>query len=366
VAALWAVNAIACVPATRFGPDRDDAGWRVYLGSPRHDAFAGESLAAAPQSLWHTDAGRSVRGSPAIGTSVIAVGTSDRSVVLLERATGQPIWRQRVPGPVAGGPLLAGDLLYVATQAVPDGRVLALRLKTGKARWRANTGGVTAPLALAGDLVVAVTDGGDVVALDAATGAQRWRRPLRRAARATPVPTTEGIAVATLGDSLYLLDSATGAVRAHLATPGVVLGTPASDGRRLFLATTAGRLLAVSLPTLAIQWERSLDAAVYGAPALVGDTLYALSARGTLWRVPIDAPDGARSIALGVPATAGPTPIAGGVLVAGVTGEVLLVDTASETVRWRTQRRGPIEEPPLVRNGLLIIVTGDGTVEALR
>ena len=366
MAGLWAVNAMACVPLPRSGPDRDVAGWRVYLGSPRHDASAAESLAAAPQSLWRTDVGRSVRGSPAIGASVIAVGTSDRNVVLLERATGQQIWRQRVAGPVAGGPLLAGDLLYVATQAVPDGRVLALSLMTGKPKWRASIGGVTAPLALAGNLLVAVTDEGDVVAFDAATGAQRWRRSLRRAGRTTPVPTAEGIVVATLGDSLYLLDSATGTVRAHLATPGVMLGTPASDGRRLFLATTAGRLLAVSLSTFAILWERALDDVIYGAPALVGDTLYVLSAQGTLWRVPVDAPDGARSIALGVPATAGPTPIVGGVLVAGVTGEVLLVDAASDTVRWRTQRRGPIEEPPLVRDGQLIIVTGDGAVEVFR
>jgi len=366
VVALWAVNAMACIPASRLGPDRDDAGWRVYLGSPRHDAFAAESLAAEPQSLWHTGAGRAVRGSPAIGARVIAVGTSDRNVVLLDRATGQTIWRQRVPGPVAGGPLIAGEVLYVATQAVPDGRVLALRLNTGKVQWRARTGGVTAPLALTGDFVVAVTDGGDVVALDAASGAQRWRRSLKRGARATPVPTAEGIVVATLGDSLYLLDSATGAVRAHRATPGGVLGTPATDGQRLFLATTAGRLLALSLPTLAVQWQRPLDDAVYGAPALVGDTLYALTARGTLWRVPVDAPDRARSVALGVTATAGPTPIAGGVLVAGVAGEVLLVDCASDSVRWRIRRRGPIEEPPLVRDRQLILVSGDGTVEAFR
>ncbi len=354
---LWAVNAIACIATARVGPDRDEA---------RPDIFARESLAAAPQPLWRTGAGRAVRGSPAIGTRVIAVGTSDRNVVLLDRATGEQIWRQRVSGPVAGGPLLAGDLLYVATQAVPDGRVLALRLTTGKVKWRASTGGVTAPLARMGDLVLAVTDGGDVIALDAATGEQRWRRSLRRGARATPVPTAEGIVVATLGDSLYLLDSATGAVRAHRATPGAVLGTPAADGHRLFLATTAGRLLALELPTLAVQWERPLDDAVFGALALVGDTLYALSARGTLWRVPLDAPDRARSVALGVPATAGPTPIAGGVLIASVAGEVLFVDAASDSVRWRTKRRGPIEEPPLVRDRQLILITGDGTVEAFQ
>lgn len=354
---LWAVNATACIATARVGPDRDEA---------RLDAAAGESLAATPEPRWQTDAGRAVRGSPAIGARVIAVGTSDRNVVLLDRATGEQIWRQRVSGPVAGGPLLAGNLLYVATQAGPDGRVLALRLTTGKVQWRASTGGVTAPLARMGDQIVAVTDGGDVIALDAATGAQRWRRSLKRGARAAPVSTAEGIVVATLGDSLYLLDSATGAVRAQRATPGAVLGTPAANGHRLYLATTAGRLVALELPTLTVQWDRPLDDAVFGAPALVGDTLYALSARGTLWRVPVDAPDRARTVALGVPTTAGPTPIAGGVLVASVAGEVMVVDAASDSVRWRTKRRGPIEGPPLVRDRQLILITGDGTVEAFQ
>jgi len=366
VVALWAVNATACVPVVRVGPDRDETGWSVYLGSPRHDASAAESLAVDPQPMWRTDVGRAVRGSPAIGTSVIAVGTSDRAVVLLDRATGRPIWRRRVPGTVAGGPLLAAERVYVATQAAPDGRVLALILKSGSPAWSVRTGGVTAPLALTADLLVAATDAGEVVALDAASGATRWRRRLGRSTRAAPVPTADGIAVATIGDSLYLLDPATGTVRARVATPGTVLGAPATDGRRLFLATTAGRLVALSLPALTVDWDRPADDAVYGAPALVGDTLYAVSASGTLWRVAVDSSGAGRSTALGVPTTAGPTPIAGGVLVGGVSGEVLFVDTAGDSVRWRTRRRGPIAEPPLVRDRQLIVIAGDGTVEAYR
>src|SRR5262245_3724207 len=93
-------------------------------------------------------------------------GTSDRSVVLLDRADGVRIWRRHVPGTVAAGPLIAGNAVYVATQAVPDGRVLALRLRTGAPLWGAHTGGVSAGLVLTDSVIVAATDRGTVVALD--------------------------------------------------------------------------------------------------------------------------------------------------------------------------------------------------------
>jgi PQQ-like domain len=365
VAALWAVNAMACVPVTRLGPDRVEPGWRAYLGSPRHDASARDSLAVEPHTLWRRDAGRAIPGTPAVAVGVIAVGTTDRAVVLLDRTTGQLFWRRGVPGPVAGGPLLDGEFLYVATQAIPDGRLLALRLRTGKTAWQVNTGGVTAPLALSDGLVIAATDRGVVVAVDRVSGAERWRRALKVGVRAAPVPTADGIAVATISDTLYLLDAGTGSITARLATPGTVLGTPATDGRRVYLATTAGRVLAVTLPALGIAWERGVDGAVYGAPALVRDTLFVVNAGGTLWRIPVDSPAEARSLPLHLATTAGPTPLADGVLVAGVSGAVICVG-ATDTVRWRLQRPGPMMEPPLVRNGQLILVAGDGTVEVLQ
>lgn len=358
MAAFCTVNAIACAPVTRVGPDRDAGSVRSATGA--------ESLAADPQPLWRVDAGRAVRGQPAVGASVVAVGTSDRAVVLIDRPSGQRIWRRHVPGTVAAGPVIVDSLVYVATQAVPDGRVLALRLRTGDVAWSVRTGGVSAPLALTDSTVIAATDRGPVVALDRTTGERRWERNLDRGTRAAPVVAASGIAVATIGDTLYLLDPGTGAIRARLATPGTIIGTPASDGRRLFAGTTAGHLLAITLPDLSVLWDRPVSDAVYGAVALAGDTLYAVTERGTLWRVPLTAPERARSVALGVPATAGPTPLANGVLVAAVSGDVLLVDATSDSVRWRARLRAPIETPPLVKDRELYLVTGNGVVEAYR
>lgn len=366
MAAFWAVNATACVPPVRFGPDRQESPWSAYLGSPRHDVSAAESLNVDPRPLWRADAGRAVRGAPALGESVVAVGTVDRTVVLLSRESGELLWRSRLGGTIRSGPLLDDDRLYVGTEAAPDGRVYALRLKTGRPIWVAKTGGVAAPLALDGDALYAGSERGVVLRLDAETGAIRWRHRLSGGIRAAPVPTASGLAVATDDDSLYLLDARTGDVLARARTPGAVFGTPATSPDRLYLGTTSGHVQAVELPTLRVLWDHDAKDAVYGAPALVLDTLYVLTRKGTLWMVPVTQPAAAHGIELDIVATAGPTPVAGSVLVASVGGEILLVQRSDGAIRWRSRVDGPVEEPPLVRDRQLVVLGGRGAIQAFR
>ena len=369
---LLTVNAILanCTPVVKFGPERQESGWPAYLGNPRHDASAPESLNPDPRPLWRAAVGRGVRGSPALGEAIVAAGTADRTVVLVDRASGEVIWRARIDGSIHAGPLLDEDRLYVATEASSDGRVYAIKLRDGKPLWRTRVGSVSAPLAFDNDALYAGTEDGTVFRLDAEQGRIRWRRPLSTgmggAIRAGPVPTPYGLVVAMTTDTLYLIDRESGAIRSKLATPGTVLGTPASDGRRLFFGTMAGRIVAVDLASWTVQWDRAAGDAVYGAPALVGDTLYVLARDGRLWIIPTGTPDAATSHTLGIVATAGPTPVASGVLVGGVSGEVLLVDRTSGEIRWRTQVAGPIEEPPLVRDRQVLVVGGRGNIQTFR
>ncbi len=365
--ALWAVNAIACAPVGHPGPVRQEIGWPLYLGGPRHDASAGESLNPDPRPLWRVDVGRAVRGAPALGETVLAVGTAERHVVLLDRASGETIWRQRVRGTIHAGPLLDGDRVYVATEQ-PDGRVYALRLQDGRTLWATPAGSITAPPALDGDALYAGTETGVVYRLDTEEGRTLWRRALPGGAaiRAAPVPTPHGIVVAATNDTLYLLDGQTGRVRGRRPTPGAVLGTPATDGARVFLGTTGGHVLEIALPGLEVRWDHPAGDPVLGAPALVRDTLYVLVRSGGLWVIPLAALSAARVHPLDVVATAGPTPTASGVLVGSVSGEILLVDPESGRVRWRARVDGPIEQPPIVRDRQLVVVAGRGDIHAYR
>ena len=370
MAAVFSVNAIiiACATAMKLGPERQESGWPAYLGNQRHNAAAHETLNPDPRPLWHVELGRGARGSPALGEAVMAVGTADRNLVLLDRASGEIIWRAHLDGTVRAGPLLDEDRLYVATESQPQGRVSAVRLRDGHKLWQTRAGSVTAPLAFDGDAIYAGTEEGLVLRMEPERGETQWRATLSGAVRAGPVITPAGLLVATTTDTLFLIDRQTGTVRSRLKLPGTVLATPATDGRRVYLPTTNGRVVAVDLASWVVAWDRVAGDAVYGAPALVGDTLFVLSRDGRLWLIPVDIPESATSHALDLVASAGPTPLApgGGVLVGSVGGEVLLVDPATGAIRWRAQVTGPIEEPPLVRDRQVVVVAGRGNIHTYR
>src|SRR2546423_1084843 len=279
--------------------------------------------------------GRAVRGSPALGETVIVVGVADRVVTLVDRATGQALWRARLAGTIHAGPLLDSDRIYVATEATPDARVYALRLRDGGTLWSTKTESIVAPLALDGDTLYAATEAGTVLRLETDGGKVTWRRRLGGGgARAAPIPTGGGIVVATTADTLYLLARDSGQVRTRVHTPGAVIAAPALDGSRLYAATTGGRILAIDLPALTVAWDLPAGDAVFGAPAVAHDTVYVLARNGTLWLAPTRRPSEARSFPLGITAPAGPAPVPPGGPVASGFGGGVVVGPRCRRVLW--------------------------------
>ena len=356
-------------------------GWEFFDSDRQIEAITGRTVA----EIWRTDGEPAFRRLEAQVLADALASTRPRVIAAAGGTVLDPqnrrlmalhhpvVWLRARPETLAGRvgsathrPLLDEDRLYVATEASPDGRVYALRLRTGKPLWTAKTDGIEAPLAFDGNALFAGTERGTVLRLDPETGTIRWRRRLSGAIRAAPVPSARGLAVATDADTLYLLSRETGEIQRRLPTPGAVLAAPALGGERLYLGTTEGHVLAVDLPSLGVAWDCRTGDAVYGAPALARDTLYVLARNGKLWLIPANAPLGARSFDLGIVATAGPTPVAAGVLVASVSGEVLLVSRADGSIMWRARVDGPVEEPPLVRDRQLVVVAGRGDIQVYR
>lgn len=354
----------ACASVIREGPASQEHAWPAYLGSARRASPDADTPNATPQAVWRASPARGITGGPAVSEDVIAVALTDRQVALLERSTGELLWRHRLGQNLGAGPLLADDRLFVAEQG-PGGDVHALRLLDGGSLWSQHVGDVAAPLALSGGSLYAGSIEGWVFSLDPATGARRWRTRLSGAVRSAPLPVPGGLLVATGADSLFLLEILHGGVRQRRATRGTVLAAPALADSVVVIGTSAGHVEGLDPVTLESRWSLELGESVVGSIAVREGTAYALTGRGILALVPLQAPRDARRITLGLVARAGPAPVPGGVIVCGVNGEIVWADSAGAT-RWTTRLEPPVSEPVVVEGRTFYAVSGRGAVVAFR
>jgi len=209
-------------------------------------------------------------------------------------------------------PAIEGDRLYVSDD---DGRVLALDaisgdvfwdseiVKTGKQgsrvffwRRKALDNAVTGGPGVGNGLVVAGGRNGEVVALDAETGTERWRAKVTSEVIATPLVTPDRVLVRSNDGRTFGLDTSDG-TRKWVFDRGVpALGTrgngsPVSDGQLAYLGYDDGTVIALRLEDGLMAWTQlvaepegrnDLDrmADVDGELALGYQELYASSVRG--------------------------------------------------------------------------------------
>lgn len=173
-------------------------------------------------------------------------------VAVVERANGAVRWRAAVqaadPG-IVRPPVIVGDVVIVVTQGHD---VRALDVRTGAPRWQADVTFGTQELSSNGlaacdGLVFAATGDLGIVALDAATGAERWRRGDLQEGSMYDVQCSHGTVMAPGHARLQLFDAATGAPRGvHPARePGYAghefrLTGVVRDERYLYIGTSYG------------------------------------------------------------------------------------------------------------------------------
>jgi outer membrane protein assembly factor BamB len=236
--------------------------------------------------LWRTptgETGRSTEGSRVIATAE-AVVVGDWDVYAFEPGSGRRLWRFDAAAGQGAGVFLGaatGDTVFSGS---PAGRLHAIDVSRGREIWTAAiaTDGRTSvfPPITDGDVVVAgfttftAPNTGGVVAVEAATGKERWRfrfplpadRSLSVNSAGDPV-LSAGLAIASGGDGqIWALDVRTGAVRwtlPRLAGPfqGVITVADrdfralAISGRRLIAGSLTGYVVAYDLETRQEAWR---------------------------------------------------------------------------------------------------------------
>jgi outer membrane protein assembly factor BamB len=210
---------------------------------------------------WHTHVGATSSVVWATTTSAVVLMNAPNTLYGLDR-NGNQIWELNVPGDQNSPPVIDGDEIYFTAN---DYGVYAVDARTGHVDWVRKVGSFTGgrPL-VANGMVVTFAGIFDpprtpaIVAIDATTGAERWRTPF--------APENSGVDSGSepliKDDILYVgygvgddasggviaLDPATGTLLGALSIDFKIQRTLAIDGSHLYVRAGDMSIAAVPLP----------------------------------------------------------------------------------------------------------------------
>ncbi len=360
-----AVAVASALPENRSEPARlpapvANADWTHRAGNAAHQVAPHMSLSATPQRIWSVGIGdgntrrQRITAAPVVsGGRVFAMDSASR--VTAVSAAGEPLWVADVALPgepgdaVSGGGLAAAaDRLFVTTGF---GELLALDAASGAVLWRQRFDGPVAGAPTVADGTVYVTGrnaGG--WAVDAASGRQRWvlSGVLASAGRAAPG------APAVAGDLVIFPFAA-----------GELIAASRAEGNATWFAPVTGRRAGRSA---------AFVADVTGDPVVSGAVTYAGTAAGRT--LALDTRSGAQVWAVTEGALGPVWPAGGSVYLVNDLGQLVRLDAATGERVWSVQmphfttdrlrrQKGIVAHfGPLVAGGRVLVASSDGMLRS--
>lgn len=345
--------------AISLGP-QTGGDWTHRAGNARH-LMPHAALSATPQRVWSANIGS---GSNRKNRISVAPVVADGRIFTIDSGTGVTATS------TSGGTLWSTDLT---------------------ASFDKGGGQSSGGLATAGGRVYATTGYGELVALDAASGAVIWRQRVDAPISGAPATDGEAVYVSGRDGSAWAINAADGKVIWQvIGTPGktayVGSAAPTIGDRAVIFPSAAGDLMAVlkigggtkvwqsSLAGKRLGRAYALTADVTGDAVIAGKTLFAGTGNGRT--VAMSASSGERIWSAGEGAL-GPVAVAGGSLFL-VNDEAKLVrlDASTGEVIWAVEmpyftndkpkrRKGIFAHyGPVLAGGRIMVVSSDGLLRA--
>jgi eukaryotic-like serine/threonine-protein kinase len=291
----------------------------AYFGSNDHYLYAVD--AASGTERWKFKTGSRVDSSPAVADGRVYFSSYDGNVYALDAHSGAQRWKfafegeHRFAGKHLHGAQPAEEVMpdpfdfFLSSPAIVrhtvylgsgDGNVYALDADSGALRWKFHTGNVVhASPAVANDTVYIGSWDSFFYALDANTGALRWRfktgedpKIFNQVGIQSSAVIADGLVYFGCRDSqLYALDAASGEKRWSFDNKGSwVISTPlVKDGVVYFATSDSGLFQGVDAKSGKPRYSLSFKQwPMFSSPAVAGRRLYIGSHSGTLIAIDLD------------------------------------------------------------------------------
>jgi eukaryotic-like serine/threonine-protein kinase len=205
----------------------------MFRGDAAHSgSYSGPAPRQFHRVKWKFATGDRIVSSPVIDNKRIYFGSDDGNVYAVDSETGRQIWKCATKGPVSSSPAVAGGIVYATSY---DGKLYALNFETGAVKWKFATAGerrfeakgihgmqpknqtiadpfdvfLSSPVVIKNTVYFGSGDG-NVYALDAATGEQRWKFKTGDVVHSSPA-FADGVLFFGSWDSyFYAVDAASG------------------------------------------------------------------------------------------------------------------------------------------------------------
>lgn len=266
-----------------------------------------EALALNPENgevVWRTKLPAPSRTAPTVIQGRVFITLLNNTVLALNAGNGKIIWEHDSISESAGllGAASPAADRDVVVAGLSSGDIIALRVESGALAWQDNLsralrlGGISgladirALPVLEGDLVVAISYGGKIAAIDKRTGNRIWQREI--SGSETPWIASNAIYIINADNELMAINKINGAIYWITQLPkfknnkkheGAIVWTgPVMAGGRLIVAGTNGKIIEADPKNGKTIRETKIGRKVR-IPQLVADnTLYILSEDGVI------------------------------------------------------------------------------------
>ncbi|MDZ7731188.1 MAG: PQQ-binding-like beta-propeller repeat protein [Natrialbaceae archaeon] len=262
-------------------------------------------------------------------------------------------------------PAVHNGTVYVVKQGLQDNGLLALDADTGTELWNASAGGTAAhPTVVNGTVYVGA--GGDLHAIDTATGALVWNVSTRSSVETAPAVVDNTVYFGSYNDDVYAVNASTGTEEWRYTTGSAIKSDPAVVGGTVYIGSDDDTLYALDADTGTLDWDFQAPSSIAASPAVADGQVYVPTvSSGTLFA--LDAWTGLEqwSHEMGDTAVSSPTVANNTVYVGSHTSNITALAASSGAVRWQYPLDDWVFASPTPVDGTIYVGTSNGTFYAL-
>ncbi|MFC1899206.1 PQQ-binding-like beta-propeller repeat protein [Chloroflexota bacterium] len=264
---------------------------------------------------------------------------------------------------IYGTPVLQDDLVYLGGY---NGKVYAFEADSLQKRWvypvEDNLDAIVGGVTVAMGKVYFGTSGGEIYALDAATGVEAWG-PFTTDGKvwATPVISGETLYAASFDKKVYALDAATGEKKWQ--TPeagGAITTTPVVDNNVIYFSSFDRYLYAADTADGSLKWQSGTEAGswFWAEPVIYGSTVYAPCLDGKIYIFDVDNGKELRTpIDLGSQISSSPVIFGDSLIIASQEGLIYSLNMESNQIRPLANVEDRVDAPLYLDDGMVYVHT---------